>query len=478
MIVQELVNRLRVVIDRRSVSAADRAQKRMQRSAERTRAAFSRLAGGLAAAFAGQALVGQIRQFVDETDKIAKTAAKIGVATDALQELQFAAQLTGVPTNALNMGLQRFTRRAAEAAKGGGSAKDAFHQLGISLRDANGDLKASESLMEEVADGIASIQDPSEQVRLAFKFFDSEGVALVNTLRGGSAALRDMREQARATGGVLSTSTLQQSEAAADAMLRFDFVLRGLKAQFAAGILPQLTNAIDKIGELVAKTRIVKVAFGVLGAIAGALAAKMLLPFLPAILAVGALIAIVDELIALFRGERTVIGDFFSDLLGEDRWNEIVDGWRVGGAALGAAIFEMLHGVEGSTEEFWAVWRDGWSALWEHFLFGWKTVLDPVATWIADVYRKIQSLRGTLADLGSFVGLSDSTTGAIRGGPGRPPPLPTAPASAAGSATTVNSGGNTINVAAPAGSSPRRVAEEVRRVLDDRERRALRGAGG
>jgi hypothetical protein len=40
-------------------------------------------------------------------------------------------------------------------------------------------------------------------VLLAFKLFDSEDVALVNLLRGGSDALEEMREQARDLGIVL-----------------------------------------------------------------------------------------------------------------------------------------------------------------------------------------------------------------------------------------------------------------------------------
>ena len=37
-------------------------------------------------------------------------------------------------------------------------------------------------LLADVADAFARIEDPAERVRLAFKLFDSEGVALVNLL--------------------------------------------------------------------------------------------------------------------------------------------------------------------------------------------------------------------------------------------------------------------------------------------------------
>jgi hypothetical protein len=69
------------------------------------------------------------------------------------------------------MALQRFTRRAAEAAQGTGEAKDALAQMGIALRDQSGNLRRSEDLLGDVADAFARIEDPAERVRLAFKLF-------------------------------------------------------------------------------------------------------------------------------------------------------------------------------------------------------------------------------------------------------------------------------------------------------------------
>jgi hypothetical protein len=51
-------------------------------------------------------------------------------------------------------------------------------------------------------------------VRLAFKLFDSEGVALVNLLRGGSDALEEMRERARDLGIVLDEHLVRDAERA------------------------------------------------------------------------------------------------------------------------------------------------------------------------------------------------------------------------------------------------------------------------
>ena len=144
----------------------------------------------------------------------ARPPTRSAVGVEALQELRFAAKASGVEQQTLDMALQRFTRRAAEAAQGTGEAKDALAQMGIALRDQSGNLRSSEDLLGDVADAFARIEDPAERVRLAFKLFDSEGVALVNLLRGGSGALEEMRERARDLGIVLDEHLVRDAERA------------------------------------------------------------------------------------------------------------------------------------------------------------------------------------------------------------------------------------------------------------------------
>jgi hypothetical protein len=171
--------------------------KGLGRQAELLRTGIRTLGGALIGVTTVGGLAALVDRSISAADAIGKTADKIGVGVEALQELRFAAKASGVEQQTLDMALQRFTRRAAEAAQGTGEAKDALAQLGIALRDQSGNLRRSEDLLGDVADAFARIEDPAERVRLAFKLFDSEGVALVNLLRGGSGALDEMRERAR-----------------------------------------------------------------------------------------------------------------------------------------------------------------------------------------------------------------------------------------------------------------------------------------
>ena len=118
-----------------------------------------------------------IRNSIQATDRLNKTAGKIGTTTEELSRLRYAAELTGVAQNNLDMALQRFTRRAAEAAAGTGEAKNALKRLGVDAQELV-KLPLSERMLV-LADAFDGIKDKPTKLALAFKLFDSEGAQLV-----------------------------------------------------------------------------------------------------------------------------------------------------------------------------------------------------------------------------------------------------------------------------------------------------------
>ena len=184
-----------------------------------------------------------IKASINAGDELAKTADKLGVTTEALAGLRHAAELTGVSTGTMDMALQRFTRRAAEAAQGTGEAKGALQELGINADELV--RLPLDQQMNVVADSMAGVKSQSDRVRLAMKLFDSEGVALVNTLGGGAEALQKMTEEAEHLGVTLSRTDTAQMEAANDSITRLKAVFTGLTNQLSVAFAPIITFVAD-----------------------------------------------------------------------------------------------------------------------------------------------------------------------------------------------------------------------------------------
>jgi len=193
----------------------------------------------------GGAFAALAKSTAESGDAIGKTADKLGIGIEALQEYRFAAEKAGVASNTFDLALQRFIRRSAEAAQGTGEAKDALKALGIQVKDSNGNIRGTEELLSELGDKFARVQNPADRLRLAFKLFDSEGAALVNLFGQGSKAIDSFREEARKAGFVLSDDLVRAAEKSND---QFKLMSRIFEGRIAKAVIP-LTPLFLKLGD-------------------------------------------------------------------------------------------------------------------------------------------------------------------------------------------------------------------------------------
>ena len=238
MALREILVELGFKVDKKGQATAQRGLDNLKKAATALAAVFA--TGALAKAFTG--LTEELRVAGDRIDKVSQ---KIGVNAQALQELRFAADQTGVAEENLNMALQRFSRRSAEAAKGTGVALKTFQQLNIRLTDSAGKLRPVEDLLSDVSAGMQRTKDDSERLRLAFTLFDSRGAALVNTLKEGPEVLAAYRQQARELGGVMDDEMIKAAVELTDAQSRLDLALRGVKIVLGKELLPVVTATTD-----------------------------------------------------------------------------------------------------------------------------------------------------------------------------------------------------------------------------------------
>ncbi|MFC6490904.1 hypothetical protein [Nitratireductor sp. GCM10026969] len=168
--------------------------------------------GALGALGVGVGLT-QIRQMVAEIGEIGDVADKVGLTTEALQELRFAADQTGVAVGTFDTAMQRFSRRIAEVAAGANTDLARVLQANnVQLRDQEGNLRRQEDVLADYANLIKNARNEQDRLRLAFLAFDSEGAALVNTLKDGAEGLDQNRERARELGLVLERDVIDLAD--------------------------------------------------------------------------------------------------------------------------------------------------------------------------------------------------------------------------------------------------------------------------
>ena len=179
-----------------------------------------------------------ISRSLQATDALAKTASKIGTTTEALGGLRYAAEIAGIETRTMDMALQRFTRRTAEAAVGTGEAKGAIKELGINAQELN--RMPLDKRMVVLANAFENVTSESDRLRLAFKLFDSEGAALVNVLSQGGDGLKEMLGEAKALGLTMSSSAAKGVEDTVDSLTKLSGLFKGVTDQVVAAFAPAL----------------------------------------------------------------------------------------------------------------------------------------------------------------------------------------------------------------------------------------------
>lgn len=221
MVVRELLAKMGIQIDQKSISDADRA--------------IGRVKGALMG-LAGAYGLKKIYDFVQaKFDNIANTATdlttlaqKTGMSTQALQELQYAAAQTNVDAGELRMGLVHLERSAFEAATTGGAAGAAFKRLGIEVTGADGKLRPTNELLGMVADKFLAMKDGPEKAALSLALLSHSGSALIPVMNGGSAGLAKWGAEARKTGGLLSEGLIKQGVELHHTIVRLQYVVMGL----------------------------------------------------------------------------------------------------------------------------------------------------------------------------------------------------------------------------------------------------------
>jgi len=241
-VIDRLVYEIGADVDKSSFKTADASIKGLAKSTAKIAAA---------AAAAATAIAGLATAFVNEmagaADQVAKTSDKLGMSVEALQELRYAANLTGVSQEKLDMAMQRMTRRVAEVANGTGAAKDTVEALGLA-NDAF--FKQSpDKQFEMIADALGGVDDQGERLRMTFTLFDSEGVALVNTLNQGAEGIQTMRKEARDLGGIITDDLARASEAYNDQVFRTSQIFKGLKIVVFKELLPVFKDLVDSFKE-------------------------------------------------------------------------------------------------------------------------------------------------------------------------------------------------------------------------------------
>ena len=302
-------------------------------------------AAGLAAAAGG--FFAWTTSVLDTIDPLAQLNRETGVAVEQIQALGFAASVNGSSAAALTGTFREMSKRLGEFVQtGGGPAKEIIEKLGISVKDAEGNVRSADDVFLGLSDTLQGLSR-AEQANVLDKLgIDQSLIQLVSLSADEVGKLTD---RARSL-GIVTQEQADNAAAFNDSLTTLKFGLSGIQNAVAVGFAPAMQGLTEKfigflesnqdvirdgltwLGEVLVSTMgflermtplvlAAGAAFVVWQLATGGLVAILGVLLSPVVLitaGIVALLLIVDDLIVAFNGGQSVIRDFFLEFLGFD----------------------------------------------------------------------------------------------------------------------------------------------------------------
>ena len=241
----------------KGMTQAERQAQRSSKEIERTMRGLSKgINAALSIAAVGivggaTALTAAFKNAVDGADELSKTAQKIGITTESLSTLGYAAGLADVELGELQAGLSRLTKFQSEAAQGTEKNVELFARLGIAYRETNGALRDTGEVFREVADRLSKMPDGADKAAIALDIFGRSGANLVPLLNEGAEGIAELEERARRLGLELSENAGKDAEELNDRLSDLGSVVEGLALTVATDLLPDIIELTDALTDTI-----------------------------------------------------------------------------------------------------------------------------------------------------------------------------------------------------------------------------------
>lgn len=178
-----------------------------------------------------------------------KFASMVGLSTGNWQEYAGAATMAGMEADELASLMLTLQERAVNAARGEKGDIEMLQLMGISAKNAKGELKNADTLLLELADRVKKMREAGEMGKAAGimnQLGGEEGARLLDLLKNGREGLLAMRKEARELGLVLSDETLESALEYGSAINRAKATFRGMGLTLGTAFLLPLTKLLDK----------------------------------------------------------------------------------------------------------------------------------------------------------------------------------------------------------------------------------------
>lgn len=197
----------------------------------------------------GNALKDAVVEGAKFADEISTLSKQTGLSTDQLQEFRYMSNLIDVDLNTITSSMSKLTRSMASSSK---DTAAAFAKIGVSVKDAHGNLRDNKDVFYEVIDALGKMSNETERDALAMQIFGKSAQELNPLIMAGSSAIAQFAQEAHDVGYVLDESSLSSLNNVQDAIDRVKLAGESVKNNLAQALAPTIEELAAKLQDFIA----------------------------------------------------------------------------------------------------------------------------------------------------------------------------------------------------------------------------------
>nr|DAM04171.1 MAG TPA: tail tape measure [Caudoviricetes sp.] len=200
------------------------------------------VAGTTAVATGLSALTLKSALAADDLNTLAKQS---GFSTADIQKWQYASDLIDVSIDDIVKSAAKMKKNMISTSK---TTIAAWDQLGIKVKDSNGQLRNSTTVFYETLTALSKVQNETERDTLAMTLFGKSADSLAGIVDDGGAALQELAGKAEKAGVILSQDTLDSANALNDKVDTLKATVKGFAGKVGSELSGRASKALDVVG--------------------------------------------------------------------------------------------------------------------------------------------------------------------------------------------------------------------------------------
>jgi hypothetical protein len=206
------------------------------------------LAGAAVGAAAGLSKL--VMSAADTAGDLVDMSLKTGIGVETLQELKYVGEQTGTSLESITGSMTKLKRAMGDVGTNKAMAEN-FEKLGVSVYDANGNLRKSEDVFNDTIAALGQMTNETERDSLAMDIFGRSAVELNPLIKAGADGIAALTAEAHTMGAVMGEDAVFGLEGFGDSVASLKAGFEGIVAQVGSAVLPIFVELINKLLEFV-----------------------------------------------------------------------------------------------------------------------------------------------------------------------------------------------------------------------------------